>query len=86
MLHAGVVRYRISPVADIGLYEFVVSGGGETGWFLLDPDEAHALCGLFEDLDPDLEAFEFADLCGLVRAVTGTPPPTEELRWPPLPA
>jgi hypothetical protein len=56
------------------LYELVPTGSEQTQWFPLGPDEAKALGGLIGELDPHLEVLEFADLCALVRAVTGTPP------------
>ena len=50
-------------MADLGLYELVLTGDGEMEWFLLEPDEAKALGGLIGELDPHLEVLEFADLC-----------------------
>jgi hypothetical protein len=52
----------------------VLSCDDAVAWFLLESREARAFQGLVDELDPDLTALGFADLCGLARAVTGTPP------------
>jgi hypothetical protein len=71
------MRYRLARVADLGFYEFVLTDGAWVQWFLLEQDEASALGRLIAQLDPKLEALRFADVCGLVRAVTGRPPDGE---------
>jgi hypothetical protein len=71
------MRYRLAPVADLGSYELVLTDDAWIEWFLLEPDEASALGRLIAQLDPKLEALAFAEVCGLVRAVTGRPPEIE---------
>jgi hypothetical protein len=71
------MRYRLAPVADLELYELVLTDGAWIEWFLLERDEASALGRLIAQVDPKLESLAFAGVCGLVRAVTGRPPEIE---------
>lgn len=57
-----------------GLWELTIFGVGRLEWFLLESEEAEAFRGLINELDPELSTLCVADVCGLVRAVTGTPP------------
>lgn len=66
------------------MYEFILIDGARIEWFLLEQDEASALGGLIEQLDPTLEMLGFAEVCGLVRSVTGMPPEGER-GWSPQP-
>ena len=80
------MRCRLALVAGLGLCEFILIDGARIGWFLLEHDEAYALGGLIEQLDPRLEVLGLADVCGLVGCVTGTPPQGERACSPQPPA
>ena len=74
VVHGGRVHCRLEFAAGYGLWELTLTCGGHVGWFLLEPQEAQAFQAVVDELDPDLSTLSFADLCGLVRAVTGAPP------------